>query len=42
MDYVFDEIPQNTIFESVVLNANVVAANILHQERKGFPLPYYL
>lgn len=41
MDYVFDEIPQNTIFESVVLNANVVAANILHQKRKGFPLPYY-
>ncbi|WP_180007878.1 MULTISPECIES: GNAT family N-acetyltransferase [unclassified Acinetobacter] len=41
MDYLHDEIPQDTIFESVVLNDNIVAASILHHERSGFPLPYF-
>lgn len=41
MDYVHDEISKETIFESVVLDGNLVAANILHHERKGFPLPYF-
>ena len=40
MDYV-DEIPLDTIFESVVLEDNTVACNILHNERKGFPKPFH-
>jgi hypothetical protein len=41
MDYVYDEIPLDTIFQSVVLEDNKLASGILHNERKGFPLPYY-
>lgn len=41
MDYVYDEIPLNTIFESVVLEDNTVACNILHHARKGFPTPFH-
>ena len=41
MDYVYDEIPLDTIFESVVLEDNTVACNILHNERKGFPKPFH-
>ena len=41
MDYVYDEIPRSTIFESVVLEDNTVACGILHNERKGFPIPFH-
>ncbi|MGE8561160.1 MAG: N-acetyltransferase family protein [Acinetobacter sp.] len=41
MDYVYDSIPLDTIFESVVLEDNTVACNILHHQRKGFPLPFH-
>jgi hypothetical protein len=41
MDYVYDSIPLDTIFESVVLEDNTVACNILHRQRKGFPLPFH-
>lgn len=41
IDYVYDEIPRETIFESVVLEDNTVACGILHNERKGFPIPFH-
>ena len=41
MDDVYDEIPLDTIFKSVVLEDNIVACNILHHEHKGFPNPFH-
>lgn len=41
MNYVNDEIPLDTIFESVVLEENIVACNILNNECKGFPKPFH-
>lgn len=41
MDDVYDETPLETIFKSIVLEANIVACNILHHEHKGFPKPFY-
>ncbi len=41
MDYVYDEFPRATIFESVVLEDNTVACGILHNERKGFAIPFH-
>lgn len=41
MDDVYDEILLDTIFEGVVLEDNIVACNILHNERKGFAKPFH-
>ncbi|MGE8541619.1 MAG: N-acetyltransferase family protein [Acinetobacter sp.] len=41
MDYLQDELPKDGMLQSIVLEGNVAAREILHQKRKGFPTPYH-
>lgn len=41
MDYLHDEVPQDSILESIVLVDNLATRSILHETKKGFPRPYH-
>lgn len=41
MDYLQDKLPADSLLESIVLEGNTPARQILHEKRKGFPVPYH-
>ncbi|WP_179998340.1 GNAT family N-acetyltransferase [Acinetobacter sp. YH12239] len=40
MEYIFECFPREIIFQSVILEDNKVARNMMHREREGYALPY--
>ena len=41
MDYLRDELPQDSMLESIILVDNLPARRILHETKTGFPSPYF-
>ncbi|WP_374668046.1 hypothetical protein [Acinetobacter sp.] len=41
MDYLDDALPKDRSLESIILEGHAVARQILHEKRKGFPVPYH-
>ena len=41
MDYLRDELPQDSMLESIILVDNLPARRIFHETKTGFPSPYF-